>query len=191
MASATLENIFYCHGRSPWVYAKPNEILNILPVQIGYSQIEFCKTLKENLKQRHYIKIGEKCIICFDPIYKKNDALLTDCGHYFHNSCVQKYYEMNFKQVGNCPLCRQDIGEGSTNQIYCNSKKILDKLEDFWMHSATLIPKKCYELKIDVEGIRSMNYIHDLGMNAQCVKCLDYRQGKYKLYFMDQAWQFE
>ena len=191
MESATLENIFHCHERNSWIYAKPNELFAVVPVQIGYSQIERYKTLKENLKQRHYIKIGEKCIICFEPIYKKNDAFLTDCGHYFHNSCVKKCYEINFKQVSKCPLCRQDVGEGPVNQIYCNSEKILDKLEDFWMHSATLIPKKCYELKIDVEGIITLHYIHDLGMNANCTKCLDYRQGKYKLYFLEQAWRFE
>jgi hypothetical protein len=188
---ATLENIFHCDERNRWLYAEGNELISPVPIQIGYSQITREKTVLENLNHRHYIKIGEECIICCQPILHKANAVLTECGHYFHNSCVKKYYEMNFNQIGSCPLCRQDIGEGPNLQIYCNSHKVLDKLEDFWMHFDTLIPKKCYDLDIDEENHVHLLSLHNLGMNKNCSKCVNFRQGKYKIYYLDHVWEFE
>lgn len=46
------------------------------------------------------------CAICTET-YQKNDSLskFDECGHHFHNGCIQKWCESN----KTCPLCRKII----------------------------------------------------------------------------------
>ena len=92
------------------------------------------KTIMENLKIKHYLKIGETCSICLDEILRRKDAFLTDCGHSFHIGCIINYdYKNSFVKLGVfCPLCRSDMGNYlDFRDRYKYSRNCLDILEDF------------------------------------------------------------
>lgn len=187
----TLEDIYHPNERNRWFYAKENEYLEVCPLNIvddisahEISKVKrihlklknkwvyttFPKTVKENLKIKHYIKIGEKCPICYEHIFFKKDAFLTDCGHSFHLSCIHSYEMANMYNDRGifCPVCRSDMGMfGESGQIYYNSKKQLDKLEDFWNNITFIRPKLCY----------ISDYTdHILGLNNNCYNCIEYRK---------------
>lgn len=106
------------------------------------------KTIMENLKIKHYLKIGETCSICFDEIWRRKEAYLTDCGHSFHLKCIIDYDYMNcFKKLGVfCPLCRNDMGNYiDIRDKYKFSRNNLDILEDFENNIKLRIPKICFD----------------------------------------------
>jgi hypothetical protein len=130
-----------------------------------YNRINKNKTIEENLKIKHYIKIGEECPICYECIYHKNNAFLTDCGHSFHKTCINKWL-IETKVEGDCPICRQDIGEyvgGIYNERIQNS---LDKIEDLWLNYDKLLPQYCF----------NDTYSHIVGFNKYCYRCLQFRK---------------
>ena len=105
------------------------------------------KTIMENLKIKHYLKIGETCSICLDEIWRRKEAFLTDCGHSFHLKCIIKYDYMNcFNKLGVfCPLCRNDMGNYlDFRDRYKTSKNGLDILEDFETNIDLKLPTICY-----------------------------------------------
>ena len=107
------------------------------------------KTIIENLKVKHYIKIGETCPICYDEINHKRNAFLTDCGHSFHYGCIIDYdYKNSFEKKGvYCPMCRSDMGlyEDLKDQ-FKDSKNTLDNLQDFEINYKNKLPKVCFDL---------------------------------------------
>jgi len=108
------------------------------------------KNIIENLKTKHYIKIGEKCPICYEAIYNRKNAFLTDCGHSFHYDCIIEYdYKNSFNSIGvYCPICRQDMGDYNDFKEINNSKMtILDELFNFECNIKNKLPKICYNLK--------------------------------------------
>ena len=183
---ATLENIFNPYERNRWHYIEDGEFLEVCPVIIcnmdGNHEISktkeiyvwkkknkiVTKTIEENLKIKHYIKIGEECPICYDPIFHKNNAYLTECGHSFHKSCLMNYDYANhlvLKGIIWCPMCRGDMGlYGDSTEIYCNSKNDLDKLEDFWNNKQYKTPQAC------------SSYNHFVGFNKNCYECIRFRK---------------
>lgn len=103
------------------------------------------KNIHENLKIKHYIKIGEECPICYEAIFSRKKAFLTDCGHSFHYECIINYdYKNSFIKNGVfCPICRQDMG--NYNDIKDKYKTNgLDQLVDFEDNIKTKLPKICY-----------------------------------------------
>lgn len=107
------------------------------------------KTIIENLKVKHYIKIGDTCPICYDKINHKRNAFLTDCGHSFHYDCIIDYdYNNSFEEKGvYCPMCRSDMGlYYDLKDKFKESKNTLDILQDFEMNYKTKLPKVCYDL---------------------------------------------
>lgn len=46
--------------------------------------------------------LQDLCAICFESM---SSAKVTQCGHYFHASCLQKWL---YRQ-STCPLCHKDI----------------------------------------------------------------------------------
>ena len=129
------------------------------------------KSLYDNMKIKHYIKIGEICSICLEEIWSERDAFLTECGHEFHASCINKHFYMN--KSARCPICRSDTmnAELELKNKY-NTVSYLDKLDDFWMNMDMMFPEKCYDYGY-YHGY-SNNY-HDKGMNDDCEICLMYR----------------
>ena len=144
--SITLDDIFHDYNN------------NLVPISVykqgknkisKYTLIEFYnenirkikKNIIENLKIKHYIKIGEDCPICYEPIYNRNNAFLTDCGHSFHYSCIIDYdYKNSFNRNGvYCPICRQDMGD------YNDLKET--KNYEFEYNIKNKLPKICYNLE--------------------------------------------
>jgi hypothetical protein len=188
--SVSLDNIFSKIDNKHWwsFYDKDDTVL-VNPIDIcDYMNIDRNYHYK-NLQNKHYIKIGEECSICLNPINSRSDAFLTDCGHPFHCKCISDNYSINYEYGSNCPLCRQDIGDFShIKNKYINygfniKNRLLDKLEDFWNNINVNIPNKCYYLLNN--GDINYRTIHNLGMNKKCRVCKIYREGgdKHKYCF--------
>lgn len=182
----TLEDIYHPNERNRWFYAEKDECLVVCPLNIvgdisgheiskvktlyltlknNWVRAKFPKTVKENLKIKHYIKIGEECPLCYEPIWHKKNAFLTDCGHAFHSSCIHSYEMANIYNDNGifCPMCRCDMGMyGENGYIYFNSENILDKLEDFWNNISYKTPNVCCN--------------HIKGLNKNCKDCVNYRR---------------
>ena len=55
------------------------------------------------------------CMICLDQLKSSPSCRLNTCGHSFHQSCIDKWFESNGKQ--SCPSCGHVYGitKGLTN----------------------------------------------------------------------------
>ena len=64
------------------------------------------------MKIKHYIKFGEECPICYEPIHSKTSAYLNNCGHSFHRECIHKWAlaSITSNDDRSCPKCRENIG---------------------------------------------------------------------------------
>jgi hypothetical protein len=166
---ATLDNIYHPNERNRWFYQEEGKYLEVCPINIVDDMHSHLllkeKTVEENLKVKHYIKIGEECPLCYEPILYKKNAFLTDCGHSFHLSCIHSYEMANLFRSIYCPMCRSDMGIwGESGKIYFNSRKGLDKLEDFWNNISYERPTECL----------AGNHIK--GLNKNCERCIHYRK---------------
>ena len=73
------------------------------------------------------------CPICFDDFSETPDQAVykTDCGHVFHNNCLNKYCTKNERR-GNpqiCPMCRKDLNTKKSDQctdVWTFKNKALD-----------------------------------------------------------------
>ena len=142
-------NECYCHMDS-----------DTMPLTIGDQSVPCI------LNRKCYIKPGEECPICFEPILTKNNAYITRCGHSFHRSCLFKTYETKHNNkpfaVFRCPMCRSMTEKFMFYTKY-NIKRdmsTLDYLENFWLSKDYDIPMYC-----------SNKYNHYLGMKPNCKKC--------------------
>ena len=114
-----------------------------------HSRRKIKKSLSENLQIKHYIKIGEECSICYEGIYTRRDAFLTDCGHSYHYSCIIKYdYANSFIDDGvYCPLCRQDMGGYmDIKDRFSFIGNNLDRHDEFEFNNKFKLPKVCYDI---------------------------------------------
>lgn len=106
------------------------------------------RNIIDNLKIKHYIKIGETCPICYHEINHISNAFLTNCGHSFHYECIINYdYSNSFIKNGVfCPMCRSDMGlYDDLKDRYKNSNNLIDNLEDFEMNIKNKLPKVCFD----------------------------------------------
>ena len=137
MKSLTLDNIIYDDNKNKQKISGDNQGENGIAKFNFYFDGNYKHKIKrniiDNLKVPHYIKIGTECPICYDEIYNRNNALLTDCGHSFHYSCIINYdYKNSFDNNGiYCPICRQDMGN------YYN------------LNENYKLPKICYNLHLN------------------------------------------
>ena len=131
-----------------------------------YKKVIKHNTLFDNIKIKHYIKIGEICSICFDEIWSARDGYLTSCGHAFHKKCINQYENTQINSFS-CPICRHDIWDTilMINTYY--TKNYLDKLDNFWLNTDLLFPELCSS---------NNKYDHHIGMNNDCRTCLNYRK---------------
>lgn len=180
----TAEDIFWLYERNKLVYNNcillgkecpqswGNECLcylkeDVLPVTIGDISLP-CR-----MNTRQYIKIGEECPICIEPIIHKTNAYLTGCGHAFHKTCLLKTMEAKWEEklysVIHCPMCRRSIGLPEFHKRYNTDIKddgtihCLDELENFWITKDYVMCQPC---KKD----------HYMGMRINCKKCMEYRK---------------
>jgi hypothetical protein len=185
---STLEDVFYlfernsryyytckkCHDYECNCYEKPD----ILPFTIG-DQTASC-----DLKVKCYIKPGDECPICYDPIMTKSSAFITDCGHSFHKKCLFKSMETKwlstaYSSNARCPMCRNSLGHPEFIQRYRSSyfsykyknDNKLDQLEDLWLSIDYKLPNFC-----------SNKYDHYLGLSKACQICKSYREKGELLY---------
>ena len=176
--SLTLDNTFSCHENERWwSFYKEDEELLCWPIDIGYNRIDKSKNIYENLKIKKYMKIGEECSICLEPMFHKSNLYITDCGHSFHYTCVSTGLYMDHKYNGkdfDCPICRQDIGDTfKLKHRYPNSinKFDFDKLEDFWNNIHTELPAMCYNNDLEIQ----IRPLHERGIKKNCKRCILYR----------------
>jgi len=154
----------------------------VIPFAIGdpYVSCEF--------RVKCYIKAGEECPICYEPIMTKYTAYLTNCGHAFHKQCLFAYMEARWSTAPylsslQCPLCRCALGHPVLLQRYKSSyfngigceDHTLDKLEDFWLSHQYTLPVHC-----------SNDYDHYIGLNRHCATCIAFRENGYYSYDVTQ-----
>jgi hypothetical protein len=189
----TVEDIYSLYERNLTIYSDctrankietcPSQWLNkcycsskvpVCPKIIGNSEVQ-C-----NIKRKCYIKPGEECPICLEPILTKESGYLTCCGHAFHKKCVFKIVEskwfQSFPCTIHCPMCRKYLG----GEIYEMTKRYnvfnetrvnyLDRIEDFWLCKDFYLIVPC-----------SNGYDHAVGMKKGCSQCKKYIEtGKYE-----------
>ena len=51
-------------------------------------------------------KMDEDCVICQDPLGKRQTCAMLKCQHVFHKDCIQRA----FQSKPQCPVCRKSIG---------------------------------------------------------------------------------
>jgi hypothetical protein len=141
----------------------------VFPLTIGNCDVP-CE-----LYRKCYIKPGEECPICFDPILQKSNAYITCCGHSFHKSCIFKAMEAKWKDnyAGKfcCPICRTSLGMDlhELNIRYTSRINHLDDLENVSNSSNYILSELC-----------SHGWNHYAGFNKNCKACLIYRNtGEY------------
>lgn len=149
MKSLTLDNIIYDDKNKQKICGDnqgDNGIAKYNYFYDGEYKYKIKRDIIDNLKIPHYIKIGTECPICYESIYTRNNAFLTDCGHSFHYSCIINYdYKNSFNNNGiNCPICRQDMG---------NYYDLNDNFK---------LPKICYNLYLNQfnSHFHRMNYFN-------------------------------
>ena len=186
----TLEDVFYLYERNSRYYhycnlkksiGECNSCINndclchleqeVKPFTIGDQETP-C-----DFRIRCYIKPGDECPICYEPIIMKSSAFITNCGHHFHKKCLFKYIETkwlssSYVSTVRCPMCRCSLGDPDFVQRYRasyfshnfhNNNIELDKLEDFWISKDYKLPAFC-----------SNRYDHYLGCNKSCFVCKYY-----------------
>lgn len=97
---------------------KKNDLINLILKNINKKCIKCDEIIKDksfiihdNKKYQHFkcnIKSIENiCSICLE-IIKKKDEFKTNCGHIFHNKCIDKW-DTSENSLNKCPNCRQKI----------------------------------------------------------------------------------
>ncbi|KAF8784287.1 E3 ubiquitin-protein ligase TRAIP-like [Argiope bruennichi] len=56
------------------------------------------------------------CVICHDPFDGAVGIVTTQCGHIFHNSCIEKW----LARSGTCPECRNIVFKESLTKLFFN-----------------------------------------------------------------------
>lgn len=135
-------------------------------------------TTIDNIRTRRYIDPREdECPICCEPIIHKHTAYITNCGHRFHYGCFQQCEYIDLNKVGECPICRQSVGDSPypLKLRYEFSGNGLDRLEDFWFNFGTIYPVICFKSDDYSERFYAQ---HVYGMDSNCIDCVNYRKGK-------------
>ena len=187
----TTDDIFWIYERNSYFYGMCEDIKNgsrfcnssdhpednqeqcfcidrwiVRPIMIGYIWTPCI------MGKKSYIKIGEECPICFEPIIHKKNAFLTQCGHSFHRGCLHLLCETNrLQNIWNarCPYCRSKDCYGDHRRYDC-SRGGLDGLEEFWINKDY---KSCH---ICIYSGDNGGKTHYYGMNKDCKRCQTYRQ---------------
>lgn len=109
--SATMDNIFHPYNKK---FYTTDKIIKLPICSDNFNHKINRTNIDENLKIKHYIKIGEECVICKNEIWSSKNAILTECGHCYHYLCIKKYAK------NKCPLCKQEMGLHILNKLSKN-----------------------------------------------------------------------
>lgn len=99
-----------------------------------------CKRLCKNGKYcRDHKKLykynrPDDCLICYESL---NEVRPLECGHWIHKKCVEKWNDINKKNVVCCPLCKSSLIKdfSSRSRRYKNCIKI-NKITPFNSNSS-------------------------------------------------------
>jgi hypothetical protein len=209
MKSLTVEDIFYVHERNRLIYYDcekqgcidkcPNNLLqvccckNYCPVYPDIISNDY--KINHNKTKKIYIKPGEICPICYDPIINKKNAFLTPCGHSFHKTCLNQTHTSNLLRFGSkneekmpCPMCRKTIHvenfydplkiffykkNPSEFDIFdageiCKNTDFCKLVDNFWEKGELNSPQICLS--------RNMGP-HFFGMKKNCTQCIIFQKG--------------
>lgn len=71
----------------------------------------------------YHKKIMDACSICLETV---NYGIHTDCGHVFHNKCLERWIRSSVGfNCATCPLCRFEMKESILDEIKKNSKRVV------------------------------------------------------------------
>lgn len=188
---STAEDVFYLYERNSRYYHDCSQNGNLDTCKDCWSNECYCHLKQDvfpftigdqyvpcSIKVRCYIRPGDACPICCDPILTKSSAFITGCGHHYHKKCLFKYMETKWNSTRylspiRCPMCRCCLGHPELVQRYRASyfginyknDNEIDKLEDFWISCEYKLPSFC-----------SNGYDHYLGISKDCFCCKEYRE---------------
>jgi hypothetical protein len=180
--SVTLEDIFYRYDNYGYdsddednLYTWVGRNLYVEPTRIGnHCDVKLMKNIHKAKKRgimlnrkNDYMKIGETCAICLEPIFFKRTGYLTDCGHPFHKACIANYHATPNKiDEESCPICRQSTYGHIYFRKYSDHSNTLDRTENITYCSEFLSPLRCYRMDAGA---------HFVGMNKHCDDCQKWR----------------
>lgn len=210
MKSVTLEDVYYVHERNILFYHDciknkrystcPTKNIGLClckencPIYPNKICNEYTISQKQCKKEKIYIRFGEECPICFEPIYFRNSAFLTPCGHAFHKKCLHNAHTTRLLICDNssedklyCPMCRHDVPtELFYNPMKYNINKLpIEKINgkkncDFIKNTNfCLVADNLFE-NIDLcspELCFRNKKKHYLGMDKTCKVCLNFHKG--------------
>jgi hypothetical protein len=90
---------------------------------------KICKKYKEkNCNSCSTHKPKEKCVICFENIYRRKTL---QCSHNFCLDCINKWIYIEQKET--CPLCRNLISEDEEYDAfeYCLQNRLITKYQSY------------------------------------------------------------
>ena len=181
--AVTAEDVFYLYERNSNYYYDCFQQGQIEKCVTKYNNECYCSYEKQivfpttigdqqtkcDFNRKTYIKFGDECPICIEPITTKVSAFLTPCGHGFHKKCIFDAFEAKWKTKWasqfKCPMCRSRLGQIDIENRYNNSiNNGLDELENFWTNKDY---RYCYPC--------ANGYNHNEGMDKNCNRCVNYR----------------
>jgi hypothetical protein len=116
------------------------------------------------------------CSICLEFMYKFKK--LTKCGHQFHQTCIEKWFEKN----NTCPLCRETNDEEPISAGIATSPKLTTIKTIYFLKLLKTLKNKStinfYFADIDDETFGVFNF-HD----KKLIKILSYKD-------VDQSYKF-
>lgn len=95
------------------------DLLNLINITKSKSHTDnnkYKKLLKKFKMTKKYCKKNDKgkleypsCCICITDIIMNQDTILINCGHMFHDKCVNQWFDTK----KSCPSCRYDLNQES------------------------------------------------------------------------------
>ncbi len=92
---------------------EPNNNSNIIIIINNYNDNDIVNSLKTKINNIPNININDNeyfnnsCSICLE--YNDNFIKLSNCDHYFHKDCINKWISQDIKTSSLCPVCRINI----------------------------------------------------------------------------------
>ncbi len=88
------------------------------------------------------------CSICAETLKDPTKAVYKlDCGHFFHNNCLNDYCEHSFPDT-KCPICRALFDPNDCNTFWAFKEKSLD---------TNILPREVLDIYNKQEGGKRKN----------------------------------